>query len=80
MLSDIRASIDSAIVSGVATDFNGTVDSRLLLAKSNLESTVPLKSVATPETIAESILALISLNKNATGQLLILDGGHHLNL
>jgi len=49
-------------------------------AKSNLESTVPLKSVATPETIAESILALISLNKNATGQLLILDGGHHLNL
>ena len=49
-------------------------------AKSHLESTVPLKSVATPETIAESILALISLNKNATGQLLILDGGHHLNL
>jgi hypothetical protein len=41
---------------------------------------VPLKSVATPETIAESILAFILLNKNATGQLLILDGGHHLNL
>ena len=49
-------------------------------AKTNLESTVPLKSVATPETIAESILAFISLNKNATGQLLILDGGHHLSL
>ena len=49
-------------------------------AKNNLESTVPLKSVATPETIAESILAFILLNKNATGQLLILDGGHHLNL
>jgi 3-oxoacyl-[acyl-carrier protein] reductase len=49
-------------------------------AKTNLESSVPLKSVATPETIAESILAFISLNKNATGQLLILDGGHHLSL
>jgi hypothetical protein len=33
--------MDSAMVSGVATDFNGTVDSRLLLAASNISSPRP---------------------------------------
>lgn len=49
-------------------------------SKSMLESSVPLKSVSSPQSIAESIMAFIEFNKNATGQLLILDGGHHLNL
>jgi 3-oxoacyl-[acyl-carrier protein] reductase len=59
---------------------NGLGEETYNSAKGHLESTVPLKSVASPASIAESIMAFTELNKNATGQLLILDGGHHLNL
>ncbi len=59
---------------------NGLGEETYNSAKGHLESTVPLKSVASPTSIAESIMAFTELNKNATGQLLILDGGHHLNL
>tara|TARA_B100000767_G_scaffold15340_1_gene14568 strand:- start:2793 stop:3566 length:774 start_codon:yes stop_codon:yes gene_type:complete len=59
---------------------NGLGEETYNSAKDHLESSVPLKSVASPASIADSIMAFTELNKNATGQLLILDGGHHLNL
>ena len=59
---------------------NGLGEEMYNASMDHLKSTVPLGSVSNPDSIAESIVTFVEQNKNATGQLLILDGGHHLNL
>ena len=49
-------------------------------AKENLELKVPLKAVANPDSVAQSVFSFVEVNKIVTGQLLIVDGGHHLEL
>jgi len=46
--------------------------------KTYLETTNPLRRTATPETIAPTILYFLDDATLVTGQILILDGGHHL--
>ena len=58
----------------------GLGDEMFTAAKEQLEIKSPLKLVANPDTVAQSIYSFIELNKIATGQLLVVDGGHHLDL
>lgn len=46
--------------------------------KAFLEQSTPLRTTATADTVAESILQLIEGASLVTGETLILDGGHHL--
>ena len=48
--------------------------------KSRLESTLPLKMTATPEMIAATVRYFIEDAVLVTGETLLLDGGHHLNV
>ena len=48
--------------------------------KSRLESTLPLRMTATPEMIATTVRYFIEDAVLVTGETLLLDGGHHLNV
>ena len=58
----------------------GLGDEMFNAAKENLELKVPLKAVANPDSVAQSVFSFVEVNKIVTGQLLIVDGGHHLEL
>ena len=58
----------------------GLGDEMFNAAKENLELKVPLKAVANPDSVAQSVFSFVEINKIVTGQLLIVDGGHHLEL
>ncbi len=46
--------------------------------KESLEATAPLKLTCTAESVAESIVQFVEGHSTATGQYLLLDGGHYL--
>ena len=56
----------------------GQGDENYELAKDRLSSTSPLRGVATPETCADAIVALIERNVFVTGQTITVDGGASL--
>jgi len=56
----------------------GQGDENYELAKDRLSSTAPLRGVATPETCADAIVALIERNVFVTGQTITVDGGASL--
>jgi 3-oxoacyl-[acyl-carrier protein] reductase len=47
--------------------------------RSWLEANTPLRTTATADTVAESILFFLSGASIITGETLLLDAGHHLN-
>ena len=53
---------------------------RYQAAKAELEASTPLQLTATPDAVAEAILYFIAGASAITGETLILDGGHHLNM
>ncbi|MEQ8483589.1 MAG: SDR family oxidoreductase [Pseudomonadales bacterium] len=46
--------------------------------KAYLEQATPLKTTATPDTVAEAIMFFLGSGTVVTGETLLLDGGHHL--
>lgn len=46
--------------------------------KAYLEQSTPLKTTATPDTVAEAIVFFLGSGTVVTGETLLLDGGHHL--
>ena len=47
--------------------------------KHRLETTSPLRAVATPEKVAQAVVGLIEMADLVTGEFLMVDGGNHLS-
>jgi 3-oxoacyl-[acyl-carrier protein] reductase len=59
----------------VATDF---VAGRDRAALEKLAANTPLKRVTEPEDVARAVMACVTHLKQATGTLIVVDGGRHL--
>lgn len=58
---------------------NGVGEERYEALRSAIESVAPLQKTATPEEVADAIVFFVTGAKIATAQLMVLDGGYHLN-
>ena len=57
----------------------GMGDARYAETKQRLEEGSPLRAVATPEKVAQAVVAFIEVADLVTGEFLMVDGGNHLS-